>query len=213
MNKTKINLEIITNYEEARLCLQSCKNYRKQDFTFDLVFDIGGGSTELILTNLEKDFKFLSIPYGVINLDEKFQLFKKVEVIKQIESLLKNFLKDTIFNNLDINAIGSCGTATSICAIFQKLKFYEKKKVENYLMSMVNFLDTSDLIDSMTDKEKLLHPCIGIKRKKMLDNGILILKIISNFFSINNILISDKGIKEGIIIDLIQKLEEKNEKN
>ena len=99
--------------------------------------------------------------------------------------------------------IGSCGTITTLCAIFQKLDSYKKEKVNEYLMSFKDLMNTSNFVKEMTETQKEIHPCIGIKRKKLLSNGILILEVISKNYKIENILVSDSGIKEGIIRDMI----------
>ncbi|MAI84663.1 MAG: hypothetical protein CMM91_06980 [Rickettsiales bacterium] len=202
LNKTKLNLEIITTYEEARLCVKSCPIYRNNEKKFDLIFDIGGGSTELIFLMENNEFDFFSIPYGVVNLSEKIDVFDKTKILNKINYEISSNTKN-IKKKIVKNVIGSCGTITTLCAIFQKLDSYKKEKVNEYLMSFKDLMNTSNFVKEMTETQKEIHPCIGIKRKKLLSNGILILEVISKNYKIENILVSDSGIKEGIIRDMI----------
>lgn len=200
--KTNLNLEIISPREEARLCVKSCPVNRNDNINFDIIFDIGGGSTEIIFINEFNDFDFFSIPYGVVNLSEKIDVFNKKKVLDNIDYEIAKNTKQIVKKKTN-NVIGSCGTVTTLCAVFQKLNSYKKEKVDEYLMSFKDLMLTSKFVQNMSDYEKGKHPCIGIKRKKLLSNGILILEAISKNYEIKKILVSDAGIKEGIIRDMI----------
>ena len=202
---TGINVEIISTEEEARLCLKSNMVFRKKNqIDFDLVLDIGGGSTELVLikklTNnyTIEDFEFISLPLGVINLSERVEVFG----LEHVNSLLFKTISN--FNDIKkkkFNVIGSCGTVTSICAIHNKLKYYDKSKVDGVIMAIEDIKRNCQIIKRMTKKEKIEHPCIGKRRHELLDNGIIILESILNIINIENILVSDRGLIEGMIED------------
>ena len=201
---TGIKVEIISTKEEARLCLKSNMVFRKKKKDFDLVLDIGGGSTELVLMksltnnyNIE-DFEFISLPLGVINLSERIEVFGLDHVNSLLLKTISNFKN---INKKKINVIGSCGTVTSICAIHNNLKYYDKKKVDGAVMEIADIKKSCQRIKKMTKKEKINHPCIGKYRQELLDNGIIILESIIKIINIQNILVSDRGLIEGMIED------------
>ena len=75
--KTGLTVEVISVNEEARLCFQSCKKYIENTNKQGILFDIGGGSTEISVFDMKKEsFRTSSIPLGVINLSEKYLLRK-----------------------------------------------------------------------------------------------------------------------------------------
>ncbi|MDC3091002.1 hypothetical protein OA848_01290 [Rickettsiales bacterium] len=201
---TGIKVEIISTEEEARLSLKSNMIYKKKPINCDFVLDIGGGSTELVfIKKLTKnisidDFEFISLPLGVINLSEKIEVFG--------EEYVNNFINKniTIFKEVSkkkINVIGSCGTITSICAIHKNLKYYDKKKVDGVVMKIEDIKKNCIMIKKMTNNEKNNHPCIGKNRKELLDNGVKILESILDMVEIENIVVSDRGLIDGMIED------------
>ena len=71
-----LNVDIISSEEEARLCLKSCKIHLKKIKQYGVLFDIGGGSTEITFFEPDSNhLKTTSISYGVINFEEKVQIY------------------------------------------------------------------------------------------------------------------------------------------
>ena len=200
--KTGIKIEIITPEEEAKLCLLSCLTHKNLSLDYNIIFDIGGGSTEIIYTKSFKrtnDFVSLSIPLGVINLDKKIDLFSENKILESFKKKLYLFKYNNEINDDSIDMIGSCSTITTLCAIFQDLKYYQKKSVDEYIFNKLDFYEVMELVNNMTEQEKINNPMIGPSRIKLLENGIKILKLILNVFKVKSIFVSDRGIKEGMI--------------
>ena len=147
--------------------------------------------------NIE-DFEFISLPLGVINLSERIEVFGFDHVNSLLLKTISNFKN---INKKKINVIGSCGTVTSICAIHNNLKYYDKKKVDGEVMEIGDIKKNCQMIKKMTKKEKINHPCIGKYRQELLDNGIIILESIIKIINIQNILVSDRSLIEGMIED------------
>ena len=209
-NYTGIEVEIISSYEESRLCLKSCSNHKNLEYDFNMIFDIGGGSTEIIMTNSlsehqNNDFDYISIPFGVVNYSEKVFLSTEEKIKIQLKNQLNLIKNKNEFRHKKINVIGSCGTITSLCAIHRKLSYYEKKKVDDFIMSISQLRKSCELVKKMNLDEKINHPCIGHHRYELLDCGIIILEEIINNWDIQKILVSDRGLREGIIQDFINR--------
>ncbi len=202
-DETGIDIEIISSYEEAKLSLKSCDRYidkmRKKGF----IFDIGGGSTELTFFDYKKEiFKTKSISYGVINLPEKKEVYGSEFVDNELKKhfqMCKNFVD----NKSNYFSIGSCSTVTTLCGVFQELLYFDLKQIEGFCMSGRELLNTANMI-SVTSKSKLKKmPCVG-NRYNLLLNGVEILKYILSIIPIQMIIVSQKGLRDGIVIDLLK---------
>lgn len=207
--ETGINVEVITTREEAELSLKSCQKYLKEIKDRGIIFDIGGGSTELTFFDTQKNiFNSKSISYGVINLSEKEELFGKALVQKHLHNHFNNF-KNELSMLLDhqFTSIGSCSTVTTLCAIHQKLNFFDIKKVEGYRMQKFELLKQINYIKDLNINEIKQLYCVG-SRYYLLLNGMKILKSILDIFPINNVIVTQSGLKEGILNDLFLTYEE-----
>ncbi len=210
-NVTGIKVEVISSYEEARISLNSCKKYIKKINNLGLIFDIGGGSTELTcFDNNEKILNTSSISYGVINLAEKKEVYGNEFVKNQLNSHFQLFRNGEFHdkNYHDLTAIGSCSTVTTLCAVYQNLKFFNLKKIEGYRMSKEQLYNVSDFIQNSSIDKLLKTPCIG-SRYQLLLCGVEILKFILKLIPIGEIIVTQKGLKEGIMNQLLSN----NEKN
>ena len=201
--ETGIEIEIISSYEEAKLSLKGCEKYVNKMNNKGFIFDIGGGSTELTFFDKKKEiFKTKSLSYGVINLSEK----KEVYGLEFVEKELKNhflFCKNFVNSKSNFISIGSCSTVTTLCGIFQDLLYFDLKKIEGFRMSNSELLDIANLI-SFTSKSKLKKmPCVG-SRYNLLLNGVEILKYILSIIPIQMIIASQKGLRDGIVSDLLR---------
>lgn len=206
--RSGINVEIISAEEEAKLCLKSCSKSILNENQYSLIFDIGGGSTELIFYNksYENSFNYITLPYGVLNLDEYFSVLTREKVINLINKEL-HFFKEKFFkNNLHYNAIGCCMTATSLACINRNISFYDKKIINQLEISYSSIKNTCENLESSQFSES----SISLRHSKyhLLKNGNFIFDKILNFFKFKTIRFSDNGLKHSILKELLN-----NEKN
>ena len=201
-NKTGLSVEIISVNEEARLCFQSCKKYFQKINNEGILFDIGGGSTEISFFNLTSEkFETSSIPLGVINLSEKINIHGKSKIISQMNRHFKSLNSD-LSNEIDPSfSLGSCSTVSTLSAIYQNLTFFDKKKIEGSLLDVCEIMKIIKNLKNLKISEMLEHPCIR-KRYQLLLNGIDILEKILENFPIKQILVSQSGLTGGMIENL-----------
>ena len=161
--------------EEARLSMNSCSAYISNIKKLGLIFDIGGGSTELSCFNIKpNEIITKSISYGVINFDEKCEIFSEDHVEQDLSRHFSNYFQHfKISEDEKFLAIGSCSTVTSLCCVFLNLPFYNPKKIEGYEMSYEDVNKTIKYLEKKNDNELQKHPCIG-DRYMLLKNGIKI---------------------------------------
>jgi len=201
---TGLKVEIIGSVEEARLSMKSCNIYISKIKKLGLIFDIGGGSTELSCFNTKpNEIITKSISYGVINLDEKCQIFSEEHVKNDLNRHFSNYFQHfKIRDDEKFLAIGSCSTVTSLCCVFLNLPFYNPKKIEGYEMYSEDVNTTIKYLENVNDNELQKHPCIG-DRYMLLKNGIKILKIIMDKFPISKIIVTQKGLRDAITEEII----------
>ena len=203
-NNTGLKVEIIESVEEARLSMKSCGSYISKIHQPGLIFDIGGGSTELSCFNI-KPYETLtkSISYGVINFEEKCQIFSENHVLNDLKKHFSNYSKNfKLSADEKFIAIGSCSTVTSLCCVFLNLPFYNPKKIEGFEMDLNDVNKTINYIDKLTDKKLQKHPCIG-DRFALLKSGIKIMKIIISKFPIEKIIVTQKSLRDAITEEII----------
>ncbi len=199
---TGINVEIISSNEEARLSLKSCSSYMNKFDNDGLIFDIGGGSTELSLFHINSQ-KMLtrSISYGVINLSEKIEIFGLENVNTKLNIHFSQFKKNLPENKDGFLAIGSCSTVTTLCAIFQNLNAFDLNKIEGFEMSSDDLIKTLQYVRKLTVSQKKKNPCIG-RRHTLITNGIEILDVLLNKVPIKRIIATQKGLKDALINEI-----------
>ena len=108
--------------------------------------------------------------------------------------------------NPNFVSIGSCSTVTTLCAIYQNLKYFDLKKIEGYEMNKEDLLGSISSITKKSKAELRRLPCVG-SRYKLLLNGVIILKFILEIFPINKVIVTQLGLREGILKNLIEKYE------
>ena len=200
--KTGLYVEIISANEEAKLCFQSCKKYVEKTNNEGILFDIGGGSTEISFFDVKgKKFETSSIPLGVINLTERINLHGKSNIISQMRRYFQS-LKSNLSNRIDPSfSLGSCSTVSTLSAIYQNLKTFDRNKIEGSLLDVDEIMKIIKNLKNLEICEMSKHPCIKNSYPLLL-NGIEILEKLLENFPIKKILVSQAGLTEGMIENL-----------
>ena len=212
-----IELEVISSKEEARLSVVGCLPLLNRNIKRVLVFDIGGGSTQISLarvTDFGKTFieGFVSLPYGVVTISEAFagHEMSKLEyntVLERTQGILQEFedkhkISDAILNQ-EIQVIGTSGTVTVIGAVHLKLPRYNRSAVDGIAISQPDINFTINKIKNMGAEGRCKHPCIGQSKSDLTIAGCAIIEALTTFWPISEITVADRGIREGILLDLM----------
>ena len=129
--QTGLNLEIISSQEESRLAVIGCLPLLKKSVKRALVFDIGGGSTEISLARLANSGKafiegYVSLPYGVVTISEAFPNKDMTNLAyntvmerthKLLEAFEERYKISEAIENGEIQIIGTSGTVTVLGAV------------------------------------------------------------------------------------------------
>lgn len=215
-----MDIEIITNEEEARLAFYGCSSLLGSHARKALTFDIGGGSTEFMwakredATKLPEIIGWNSIPYGVMNLSEQFggTAFTEMyfdEIVEKLAKLLRSFdekhnIRDTIAEEANaVQLLSTSGTVTTLAAIHLDLNRYDRSKVDGICLRMSDLRGAIAKLMDMSAAERYQHPCIGSQRADYIVGGCAILEAIHQVWPLDSITIADRGVREGIIMGLL----------
>lgn len=217
--ETGLTLEAISPEEEARLALAGCASLLNLDKPKALVFDIGGGSTEIMWIELDRlgdphVIDVISLPVGVVTLSEAHDICNTVSVdlYKEICAKVENSLKDfdeknqisaEIANNR-VQMLGTSGTVTTLGAIHLRLPRYLRSKVDGMSLSFKEIFTIAEKLVSMNCEERAAHPCIGTSRADLVLAGCAILEAICTLWPVGGLTIADRGIREGILLNLMR---------
>ncbi len=224
--ETGLNIEIISPQEESRLSVVGCIPLLARNIKQALVFDIGGGSTEISLartTNKGNTFieGFVSLPYGVVTISEAFPSHDMTElaydtIIERTHKILAEFeekhhIRNAIANQ-EIQIIGTSGTVTVLGAVHLNLPRYNRSAVDGIAMSKQDIERTIAKIKRIGDEGRKKHPCIGSSKADLTMAGCAIIDALTSFWPISEITVADRGIREGILLDLMHSCKNDNNK-
>ncbi len=221
-NAFNLSVDIITGPEEAELALLGCcemLNWRKP---YALIFDIGGGSTEIIWARLHPEFRHsylfepfyeildaISLPYGVVTVNDNLIGYASSEQIfgyiyEKITQDIKHFsAKNNIDSLIDqIQMIGSSGTVTTFGALHLGLETYDRRRIDGLRVDTKDMINLCRNLDG--NKTQMIPPEFA-QREDLMNVGGAILLGIFETLKIPELTIADRGIREGIIVDLIRK--------
>ena len=222
--ETGLTIETISSKEESRLAVVGCIPLLNRNIRRALVFDIGGGSTEISLarvTNSGKTFieGFVSLPYGVVTISEAFPSQDMTAlaydtIIERTHKLLKEFdekynIREAI-KNQEIQIIGTSGTVTVLGAVHLNLPRYNRSAVDGISITRQDRDRAIAKIKRLGDEGRKKHPCIGAQKADLTMAGCAIIEGLCSFWPIEEITVADRGIREGILLDMMHSNRSKN---
>lgn len=208
--KTNINVEIISGNEESNLGFMGVLEGLDTDEQI-LVIDIGGGSTEFIVGDIE-GIKFAkSENVGALRMTEKF--LAKDPIDTNEFSSMSNFIYGEIKDTIDYikskqikKIVGIGGTITSLSAMNQELEVYSMEKIHNSEVSIKNIKDILQNLKQMTLNDKKTLKGLQPKRADIITAGVEILNIIMENLEIEKIIVSEYDNLEGLMCHKVKKM-------
>jgi len=209
--ETGIHLDIISAEEEARLAVLGCHALIEPGEDPALVFDIGGGSTELVLIDtaspLPRVLDWHSTPWGVVSLTE----FAGTGAARDTLAATYARMRETVAESMAAFAarlpqtvrrprlLGTSGTVTTLGSVHLKLSSYDRSLVDGLIVPTAAMRRISQDLSRMTLAERSTLPCIGSERADLVVAGCAILETIMDLWPAERLGIADRGIREGIL--------------
>ena len=215
--ETGLPMEVISSKEEARLAVVGCMPLLNRMIKRALVFDIGGGSTEISLARITETGKtfiegFVSLPYGVVTVSEAFPGKEMTNlayntIVERTQKILQEFedkyqITEAI-RNQEIQVIGTSGTVTVLGAVHLNLPRYNRAAVDGLALSGSEVSQVIGRIKKMGYEGRCRHSCIGKQKADLTIAGYTIIEALTTFWPVSEITIADRGIREGMLLDMM----------
>ncbi len=217
-------LEIVDRRTEAELAVTGCADLIERDSSGALMFDIGGGSSELAWLDLRGGRpksqgrmpasirSWQSLPVGVVSIAERFggvdvtpESFEAM--VRYVSDQLRHFrgrekLKAMIEKE-PVHLIGTSGTVTTLAGLHLGLERYERQKVDGLWMRRHEVDETMRILLNMPFERRANHPCIGRDRADLVLPGCAIFEAIRREWPTERVRVADRGLREGMLISMM----------
>ena len=223
--ETGISLEVISNREEVSLAADGCAPLLNPKIPNALIFDIGGGSTEISWVKVGRPAEnrgsngfsleladWCSLPFGVVNISERYgghhvseadydaikAEVREAALAFEQRSDLQAFLKDT-----RLQLVGTSGTVTTLTGVHLALPRYRRALVDGYKLSFETVRRISAKIAAMSYEERQAEGCIGAERADLVIAGCAVLEALCDIWPAGSLRVADRGLREGILLLLM----------
>lgn len=210
--ETGIHLDIISPKEEARLAVMGCHALLEPGEGPALIFDIGGGSTELVLVSTDgitpEIIDWVSVPWGVVSLTESENVDQDSEQArldgyaamraKVMDSFAK-FASRLPKEQGDHRLLGTSGTVTTLASVHLKLNSYDRRAVDGLHLPSQAMREISAALAKCSPAGRAEYPTIGRDRADLVVAGCAILESILDIWPGERLGVADRGIREGIL--------------
>ncbi len=216
--ETGLDLEIIDRETEARLAATGAEPLIEQGAETALVFDIGGGSTEIMWMQRNATrydiAAWTSLAAGVVTISERFG--GGVDVTPQSFAAMREYLRPMLQDFAErvreitgqgpapSHLLGTSGTVTTIAGVQLGLARYDRSKVDGCWLDSEGIGKVTAELLAMTYAERSQNPCIGHERADLVLAGCAILEEIRLTFPASRVRVADRGLREGILTTLMK---------
>lgn len=225
--ETGLALDVITPAEEARLAVLGCQTLIDRQSRRTLVFDIGGGSTELVILSRARNRRstgrghsseqetsappslvmrsWLSIPWGVVSLTETESPDAgspgaRLAAYARMQARVRQHLKPlSRYLSPDMQLLGASGTVTTLASLNLGLLQYDRRRVDGTLATTADLLAISHDLAARSPAERAAIPGIGTDRADLVVAGCAILEALVDVSGASHLRVADRGIREGIL--------------
>lgn len=224
--ETGLELEVISTDEEARLAMIGCVTLLDPALPHALLFDIGGGSTELIWLRMHATMNAagpdsaapemlasISLPLGVVSFAERYggrQVAPEAygAMIDEVAQALTAFdrahgISDAVARG-EVQMLGTSGTVTTLAGVHLALARYDRDLIDGAYLDFPAMLAASGRLRAMSYAERIAQPCVGHERADLVIAGLAILDGICRLWPVGRLRVADRGLREGILIGLMQ---------
>jgi exopolyphosphatase / guanosine-5'-triphosphate,3'-diphosphate pyrophosphatase len=225
-SETGIYFDIISPAEEARLAVLGCHALLEPGRGPALIFDIGGGSTELILIDPDRPshdnspaiLDWCSIPWGVVSLteeagaeatyghdavtDDRRAAYAQMQAL--VAEAIAPFADRIHVANVPTGRLlGTSGTVTTLASRYLNLPHYDRQAVDGLIVPSEDMRAICTELAAMSEAEREATPCIGRERGDLVVAGCAILEAILDIWPAERLGVADRGIREGILRSLM----------
>jgi exopolyphosphatase/guanosine-5'-triphosphate,3'-diphosphate pyrophosphatase len=186
-----------------------------------VLFDIGGGSSELVWIDLarpgdgrrrrmsDRVRSWVSLPVGVVNVSERHGSSedKFDAMVDEVAGLLSTFPEagalDRAVATGTMHMLGTSGTVTTLAGVHLKLPRYDRRRVDGTWLTGEQVAALVAAVVAMNYDARVAHPCIGRERADLVIAGCAILEAIRRRWPCDRLRVADRGLREGMLVELM----------
>jgi len=215
-----LELDVIDRETEATLAATGCTPLMDPQAEGVVLFDIGGGSSELVRLDRSRDVGrgpplprirgWISLPHGVVTLAERHGGHSVTRatyaaMVDEVAALIAPFARDHGGDTLqDLHLLGTSGTVTTIAGVHLNLKRYDRNRVDGCWMSADEIGAVVEQLLAMDYSGRVASPCIGAERADLVLAGCAILEAIRRAFPCPRLRVADRGLREGMLVQMMR---------
>jgi exopolyphosphatase/guanosine-5'-triphosphate,3'-diphosphate pyrophosphatase len=214
-----LTLEIVDRRTEAELAVTGCADLIESGAEGAVMFDIGGGSSELVRLGRGHPTRhgppppeveaWVSLPMGVVTLAERYggvtvnrEIFDAM--IAEVSIFVARFAAEHGRSLEGLHLLGTSGTVTTIAGVYLELPRYERRRVDGCWMEDSQVTAVIERLLEMSYQERVANPCIGAERADLVLAGCAILEAIRKAFPCQRLRVADRGLREGMLVQMMR---------
>jgi exopolyphosphatase/guanosine-5'-triphosphate,3'-diphosphate pyrophosphatase len=222
--ETGLSLEIVSQETEARLAVAGCASLVDPGASGVILFDIGGGSSELVWIDLSEPSNgkrrrmsdriksWMSLPVGVVNLSERHggqhvSATQFEAMVAEVGNLLHAFpdveTLDIAFTRGAMHMLGTSGTVTTLAGVHLGLPRYDRRRVDGTWLSGQRVAELVAEFAAMDYQARVANPCIGRERADLVLAGCAILEAFRRRWPVDRLRVADRGLREGVLVEMM----------
>jgi exopolyphosphatase/guanosine-5'-triphosphate,3'-diphosphate pyrophosphatase len=228
--ETGLDIKIVSREAEARLAVSGCASLIDPACDLVLVFDIGGGSSELIWLDLARHKRasngeppdrlqaqhcivaWTSLPAGVVTLAERYGsrivdagIFEAM--VADVTALLGPFVAGNRLRQRmagkRTQLLGTSGTATTVAGVHLRLPHYDRRRIDGFWLNVDQVRAVTAQLLASSHAQRVAQPCIGSERAGLVLAGCAILEAVLRGWPCERLRVADRGLREGILATLM----------
>jgi exopolyphosphatase/guanosine-5'-triphosphate,3'-diphosphate pyrophosphatase len=222
--ETGLVLEIVTRETEARLAVAGCASLIDPQASGVILFDIGGGSSELVWIDLttfadggrrrlaDHVRTWMSLPVGVVNISERHGGRRVTAegfatMVAEVAEMLAGFPEGAALDQAvaagRVHMLGTSGTVTTLAGVHLKLQRYDRRRVDGTWLTGAEVTGLVATLVAMDYAARVANPCIGRERADLVLAGCAILEAIRQRWPCDRLRVADRGLREGMLVELM----------
>ncbi len=221
-SETGLPITVISTREEAELALESCAPLLRDGGRRAVLFDIGGGSTEIAWVRLGSSgcpgdapelVGYLSMPIGVVTLAERFGAAAQTaegfdamveDAMGRLHAFGRLHCIEQELRQGGVRLLGTSGTVTTLAGIALALPRYSRPAVDGAVLSHADAVTALDVLRQLGREGLAEHPCIGPERAEFVLPGCAIFAAIHRLWPAPEVVVADRGLREGMLLRMMR---------
>jgi exopolyphosphatase/guanosine-5'-triphosphate,3'-diphosphate pyrophosphatase len=211
--ETGFEVEVLSGEEEARRTMLGIRAGLPAGVSDVLGLDIGGGSTEFIKFHVDRDDppSIFSVDVGVVRLTEAVLRHDPPtsEELRTATALIESHVRNVRERLRDLGGttlVGTAGAITTLAAMVQQLPHYEPHRIHNFRLTLTQVTELEQQLIRVSHAERKTLFGLEAGREDVILAGTLILSGVMQGLGFEQCLVSDLGLREGIVLNLAKRL-------